>query len=114
MKNHSYDIIIIGGGIAGLYTAYNILQKYPNKSFVILEKNKRKFLGGRMGNHIFYGEKVVIGAGIGRKKKDKLLVQLINELGIKYHEFKVMINYADSVKRINVKDVIEKLKKIYE
>jgi hypothetical protein len=114
MKNHSYDIIIIGGGIAGLYTGYNILQKYPNKSFIILEKNKKKFLGGRMGNHTFYGEKVVIGAGVGRKKKDKLLVQLINELCIKYHEFKVMINYADSVKRINVKDVIEKLKKIYE
>jgi len=43
MKNHSYDIIIIGGGIAGLYTGYNILQKYPNKSFVILEKNKKNF-----------------------------------------------------------------------
>ena len=114
MKNHSYDIIIIGGGIAGLYTGYNILQKYPNKSFVILEKNKKKFLGGRMGNHTFYGEKVVIGAGIGRKNKDKLLIQLLNELGVKYHEFKVMINYADSVKRINVKNVIEKLKEIYE
>ncbi len=113
MKN-SYDIIIIGGGIAGLYTGYNILQKYPNKSFVILEKNKKKFLGGRMGNHTFYGEKVVIGAGIGRKNKDKLLIQLLNELGVKYHEFKVMINYADSVKRINVKNVIEKLKEIYE
>ena len=114
MKNHSYDIIIIGGGIAGLYTGYNILQKYPNKSFVILEKNKKKFLGGRMGNHTFYGEKVVIGAGIGRKNKDKLLIQLLNELSVKYHEFKVMINYADSVKRINVKNVIEKLKEIYE
>lgn len=32
------DIIIIGGGIIGLATAYNLLQRYPDKTVTILEK----------------------------------------------------------------------------
>ena len=32
------DIIVIGGGIIGLATAYNILTQYPNKTITILEK----------------------------------------------------------------------------
>ena len=38
-----YDIIIIGSGIAGLYAAYNIKKTSPNTSFLILEKNKKKY-----------------------------------------------------------------------
>jgi len=34
------DIIIIGGGIVGLATAYNLLQRYPNKALGVLEKEK--------------------------------------------------------------------------
>jgi L-2-hydroxyglutarate oxidase len=37
----SADIIIIGGGIVGLATAYNLLQRYPDKAIVILEKEKK-------------------------------------------------------------------------
>jgi len=38
--NHVVDIIIIGGGIAGLYAAYQIKRLTPPKtSFLILEKN---------------------------------------------------------------------------
>ena len=32
------DIIIIGGGIIGLATSYNILKQYPNRTITILEK----------------------------------------------------------------------------
>jgi cation diffusion facilitator CzcD-associated flavoprotein CzcO len=28
-----YDVIIIGGGISGLYSAYNILEKHPKKKY---------------------------------------------------------------------------------
>lgn len=35
-----YDIIIIGGGIVGLATAYNILKKQPGKKLLLLEKEK--------------------------------------------------------------------------
>jgi len=36
----SADILIIGGGIVGLATAYNLLQRYPDKAVAILEKEK--------------------------------------------------------------------------
>ncbi len=35
------DVIIIGGGIVGLATAYNLLQQYPSKSVLVLEKEER-------------------------------------------------------------------------
>ncbi len=36
----SADIIIIGGGIVGLATAYNLLQRYPNRALGVLEKER--------------------------------------------------------------------------
>ena len=72
MDNKTYDYIIIGAGIAGLYAAYKIKQMNKNFSILILEKNKQ--IGGRLGNYLFYGENVVTGAGIGRKNKVKLLI----------------------------------------
>ena len=45
MKNEKYyDIIIIGSGIAGLYSAYNIKKMSPQTSFLILEKYKKQFI----------------------------------------------------------------------
>ncbi|HEX8682452.1 MAG TPA: L-2-hydroxyglutarate oxidase [Ardenticatenaceae bacterium] len=34
----STDVLIVGGGIVGLATAYNFLQQYPDKTVTILEK----------------------------------------------------------------------------
>ena len=39
MKN--YDIIIIGGGIAGIYSMYNLKKKYPKLKVLLLEKEDR-------------------------------------------------------------------------
>jgi L-2-hydroxyglutarate oxidase len=36
--NNTYDIIIVGGGIVGLATAYKLTQKLPDKSILVLEK----------------------------------------------------------------------------
>jgi hypothetical protein len=72
------DYIIIGAGISGLYTAYNIRKKNPNAKITILEKER---IGGRMGLKDFYGVPVPIGAGVGREN-DKLLFQLLKELNI--------------------------------
>ena len=77
-----YDYIIIGAGISVLYSAYNIKKKDPTKKILILEKNK--IIGGRMNVYNFYGTNVNIGAGVGRKKKDYLLIKLLDELKIKY------------------------------
>ena len=36
-----YDIILVGGGIVGLATAYKLQQKYPNLKLAVLEKENR-------------------------------------------------------------------------
>lgn len=73
------DIIIIGGGIAGLYSAYKILKIKPHVKLLIIEKDK---IGGRIGTEMFQGVRVMTGAGIGRKNKDRLLNNLLKELDI--------------------------------
>jgi hypothetical protein len=82
-----YDFIIIGGGIAGLYSAYQLKKRYPKINLCVLEKEGR--IGGRMGSEEFHGASIAMGAGIGRKK-DVLLIQLLKELKIHYteHEYR--------------------------
>ena len=43
MTETIYDIIIIGGGIAGLYSAYNIQKISPTKKILVLESYKKKW-----------------------------------------------------------------------
>lgn len=40
MSTNKYDIIIVGGGIVGLATAYKLSLKHPNKTILVLEKEK--------------------------------------------------------------------------
>ena len=40
MSTNKYDIIIVGGGIVGLATAYKLSLKVPNKTILVLEKEK--------------------------------------------------------------------------
>ena len=95
---NKYDIIIIGSGIAGLYSAYTIQKMNPKLRILILEKHKKQWIGGRMSNEYFYGTEIVTGAGIGRKQKDKLLVQLMRSLSIPIHESKFVPYYASTIK----------------
>ena len=112
-KKNSYDIIIIGSGIAGLYSAYTIQQLAPDKTFLVLEKYKKNWIGGRINNEEFYGTTVVTGAGIGRKDKDHLLQWLLKELHIKYTDFKLDVNYALDGDPVDVNKVFQMLKKQY-
>jgi hypothetical protein len=114
MSHRYYDIIIIGSGIAGLYAAYNIQKMSPSTSFIILEKYKKNWIGGRTSNDVFYGTQVVTGAGIGRKNKDKLLIHLLNELDFPYDEFPFKPYYSTQIDKIvDVKKVIQHLKNEY-
>lgn len=86
--NNVVDIIIIGGGIAGLYAAYQIKRLAPpNTTFLVLEKNPKQWLGGRAGNETFYGTNVVVGAGVGRKEKDHALIKLLKDTKVRTSEF---------------------------
>lgn len=40
MDSTHYDVIIVGGGIVGLATAYKLNTKYPSKKILLLEKEK--------------------------------------------------------------------------
>ena len=74
-----YEYIILGGGVAGLYTAYHILKKSPNSSILILEKENH--LGGRI--HTFSDKYMTVEAGAGRfHEKNILLFELLKELGL--------------------------------
>jgi hypothetical protein len=67
----------------------------PDKSIMILEKSS--FLGGRMNTYNFYNTSINIGAGIGRKEKDGILIKLLNELKIGYKEYSIDMKYSDTI-----------------
>lgn len=111
---YMYDTIIIGGGIAGLYAAYKLIKKTPTIKILILERNRKGYLGGRAGNAEFGGTTVVTGAGVGRKKKDKLLIKLLKELEIEFGEFETKPAYSNALVPCNVKETFLHLKSQYE
>ena len=113
MSAKYYDIIIIGSGMAGLYSAYNILKMSPNTSFLILEKHQKQWIGGRTSNETFYGTQIVTGAGIGRKDKNPLLIKLMDELNIKYSEFDSIMNYSKLFIPVDIIKIIKQLKSEY-
>jgi hypothetical protein len=108
-----YDIIIIGSGMSGLYTAYNIKKMSPNTSFLILEKYKKQWIGGRTSNETFYGTDIVTGAGVGRKKKDKLLHKLLDEFDFKTPEFTVNPQYSKRITHVDIKEIMNHLRNEY-
>ena len=111
-STEKYDTIIIGAGIAGLYAAYKIKKQDPHHNLIILERENH--IGGRMGTVNFHGTQIAIGAGVGRKRKDKLLQKLLQELRIPTHEFKISTNYAETLEPCDVKRTFEYLKETYE
>ncbi len=114
MKLEFYNIIVIGAGMAGLYSGYNIKKKYPNETFVILEKNPKKWIGGRANNDSFYNTNIVTGAGIGRKVKDKLLFKLAQELGVETNEFEVNPAYSQILEKTSRVDILKMMDKLRE
>lgn len=114
MNSNYYDVIIVGAGLAGLYTAYNIKKMYPKTRLLLLESNRKAYIGGRIGNDTFYGSNIVVGAGVGRKDTDKLLIKLLDELDIKYQPFKVNIRYSNLIQTpIDVKKMLTYLRTMY-
>jgi len=74
-----YDIVIIGGGIGGLYCAYQLLQGGFRGSLVVLEKETK--LGGRV--HTYADKYMMVEAGAGRFHDGHVrVIELIRELGL--------------------------------
>lgn len=73
------DLIIVGGGIAGLYAAYQHIKQNPRLKITILERNRD--LGGRIDT--FHGKYYTVEAGAGRFHNNQpLIMNLIRELGL--------------------------------
>lgn len=113
MTSKYYDIIIIGSGMSGLYSAYNIKNISPNTSFLVLEKYKKNWIGGRTSNEKFYGTEIVTGAGIGRKGKDKLLHKLLTNLHFHLHEYNINPQYSKLLDHVDIKKIMAHLRKEY-
>jgi monoamine oxidase len=94
MDKYYYDVIIIGSGMAGLYSAVKIKKMCPDMSFLVIEKNS--LYGGRSYDYKFEGTDIVTGAGIGRKNKDKLLLKLMKDFNIPIHTFETGHKYSDT------------------
>ena len=109
-----YDIIIIGSGMAGLYSALKIKKYSPKTSFLILEQYKKEWVGGRSSNEMFYGTRVVTGAGIGRLDKNPLLIHLLKTLKVPFHPYESIMDYSQTVERpVDVVKIIRFLRKKY-
>ena len=85
MKN--YDIVIIGGGIAGIYSMYNLKKKYPKLKVLLLEKEER--FGGRVYSHYEKVDNIdyIMDLGAGRiGYHHTMMVSLIKELKLKLYQ----------------------------
>ena len=71
--------MILGGGISGLYSAYQLLKKDPHRHLTILDKRER--WGGRV---FTYKDKfMTVETGAGRfNNRHTLLIDLIHELNL--------------------------------
>ena len=114
MKN--YDIVIIGGGIAGIYSMYNLKKKYPKLKVLLLEKEDR--FGGRIYT---YRKKIdnndyTMDLGAGRIGfHHKLMVDLIDELKLTKYIFPITNtkNYIEYNKKTRLSIDKSELKEKY-
>ena len=73
----AFDVVVVGGGIAGLLSAVRLSRNYK-----VLVLEQRVQLGGRARMVEFCGAKVVTGAGVLRSHKDKLMQALLKEMQV--------------------------------
>jgi NAD(P)-binding Rossmann-like domain len=45
---HNYEVVVVGGGMGGLYTAHQLLNKYNFKQEEIVVLESRRWVGGRL------------------------------------------------------------------
>lgn len=80
--NNTYEVIILGAGIAGLNSAYQLSKKYPQMRILILEKDS-EHLGGRILTYqdaIYQDVQVEAGAARFHDKQEHIQ-KLLKELG---------------------------------
>ncbi len=91
---NNFDIIIIGSGISGLFTYYNLLKMNQFKKTCLIEKND--YYGGRIRTYHkkLDGEEYIWDDGAARfNSNHKELIKLIKELGLEDKIVKIAADY---------------------
>jgi protoporphyrinogen oxidase len=104
---NTYDYIVIGGGIAGLYANYKLSKKYKT---LLLEKNE--YFGGRAYELEFHGTLLKLGAGI-MAEHNKHLIKLLKKLNIKINTFESQTN-TYNIKEFNMEQAIKNIIAMYK
>lgn len=89
---NKYDLIVVGGGIAGLYTIYKFLKKTKLKDPKILLLEASNRLGGRVKTIKRDGFSFESGAG-RFSKHHKLLFELLKDLDLEKLKVKISSDY---------------------
>lgn len=97
-----YDCVIIGAGLAGLNSAYQILKKKPNSKILLVEKNNR--IGGRIHSVNLHHQHSYEAGAIRFYPSHQNLLQLLKEFKQTKKDFYVIprdmtINYALTQKK---------------
>lgn len=109
----TYDLVIVGAGMSGLYAAYQVRLKRPHWRIAVLEKADH--IGGRAGTLSFHGARIQIGAGIGRYPYDKTLLALCRALHVDTPMFDHVTDYSvDIPYPVNLKETVAKVKRHYK
>ena len=79
MKNNTYDIVIVGGGLGGIYSAYRLMQHNSDLRILVLEK--QNYIGGRVFTYKDSHMQVEVGAGRIHSSHSGI-IGLLRELGL--------------------------------
>jgi monoamine oxidase len=108
MAEEPYDCIIIGAGIAGLYTAVELLREVPKLRLAVYEKERD--IGGRV--YTFHqevdGVKLQWEAGAGRiSERHYMVLDLLKRYKLKFVSIGGDIQYKDTYKSALEADAFE-------
>ncbi len=86
-----YDLVVVGGGISGLSSAYFWLQREPRARILILD-NHDDFGGHAKRNEFQVGDRSVLGYGGSQTLEDPerysgIALQLLKDLGVELNRF---------------------------
>jgi len=116
------DVIIVGGGVAGLYCAWRLLLDDPKKKIILFEGNHR--IGGRLETDLIYVDGQLVKeeeGGTRFQKTQHTLCNLLDYLGLTEKNKQVIpFSMGDENNRFHlrgrsftVKDVTESKNKIW-
>jgi L-2-hydroxyglutarate oxidase len=112
MNTLQADVIVIGGGIVGLATTYQILKKYPSKKVIVLEKEKRiaAHQTGRNSGVIHSGIYYKPGSfkATNCRRGKKALEQFCTENNVPFQKVGKLIVATDSVEEGKLLDIYQR------